>query len=113
MIRGEIVLVRFPFSDLETSKKRPALALVRTELNSKVKLTTLAMITSQIDGLKLAGDYSLVHWEKAGLLNPSLVRLSKVATVEGGLIVKSLGQLTPKDFAGIQASFRKQFNLWI
>ena len=110
---GEVVLVKFPFSDLESSKKRPALVLSNAILTDKVAVLTIAMITSKIDGLKLPGDYKLNHWEKAGLLHPSVVRLSKIATIDSGLVMKSLGHLQSQDIKGIRQGFQKHFKSWI
>jgi len=42
---------------------------------TKNKLVTIAMITSQIDGLKFPGDVLLNEWKAANLLHPSLARL--------------------------------------
>jgi mRNA interferase MazF len=110
---ADVVLVKFPFSDLESSKKRPVLILSCSDLTSKVRLVTLAMITSKIDGLKLPGDYIIKNWKEAHLLHPSLLRLSKVATVEAELVDKRLGRLSLTDIKGIQQAFQRQFKFWI
>jgi mRNA interferase MazF len=75
---GDITLVRFPFTELATTKKRPALVLARTARSPRNRMATLAMITSQIESLKLAGDVLLSDWQAAGLLHPSLLRLAKI-----------------------------------
>lgn len=112
MNAGDIVLVKFPFSDLETTKKRPALVLGAVSLKS-LSLVTIAMITSKIDGIQLPGDVELEDWKQAGLLHPSIVRLSKVATLEHGLIEKRLGKLSRGDFAQLAKVFRKAFSSWL
>jgi len=86
------VLVRFPFADLAAAKKRPALVLTRTARSSRYRLVTLAMITSQVEALKIDGDVLLKDWKPAGLLHPSLLRLAKVATVDGELVDKRIGR---------------------
>jgi mRNA interferase MazF len=110
---GDIVLVKFPFSDLESSKRRPALVLVRSDLTTRVGLVTIAMITSKIEGLKLAGDYLIQNWQEARLLHASLIRLAKIATVELDLVDKNLGRLTNADLKRLQQVFRKQFKFWL
>lgn len=110
---GEIVLVRFPFSDLESSKKRPALVLSQSNVTARVGVVTIAMVTSKIEGLKFPGDHRLQDWESAGLLHPSLVRMSKIATVENDLIDKSLGRLSARDIESLRAVFKKHFKAWI
>jgi mRNA interferase MazF len=113
MRAGDIVLVRFPFSDLESSKKRPALLLSTSELTPKVGLLTIAMITSKIEGLKIAGDFRIKSWKNAGLLHESVVRLSKIATIEKELALKRLGRLQPEDLDGIKSAFKKHFKFWL
>ncbi len=110
---GDIVLVKFPFSDLNSSKKRPALVLNQSRITDKVNLVTIAMITSKIEGIKISGDFKILHWKESGLLHPSLVRLSKLTTLEGDLVEKIMGKLLPVDLKGAKKSFQKQFDFWV
>jgi mRNA-degrading endonuclease toxin of MazEF toxin-antitoxin module len=110
---GDVVLVRFPFSDLAATKKRPALALAHTVRSSRYRLVTLAMITSQVESLKLEGDVALKDWKAAGLLHPSLLRLGKVATVDGDLVEKSIGHLSATDQRAAREAFRRVFAAWV
>ena len=112
MNTSEIVLVRFPFSTLESEKKRPALVLNNVKLTSKISLHTIAMITSKIDGIKLDGDILLNGWKESGLLHPSLLRLSKIATIEQELITKILGKLTSSDEKVVKKAFSTLFKHW-
>jgi mRNA interferase MazF len=110
---GEVALVRFPFSELAAAKKRPALLLARTTRSPRYRLVTVAMITSQIEAMKLEGDVLLADWEGAGLLHPSLLRLAKVATVDEDLIDKVVGRLSPRDLRAARAAFRQVFASWL
>lgn len=113
MKAGDIALVRFPFTDLAATKKRPALVLTRTERSPRNRLATLAMITSQIEALKLEGDVLLGGWRDAGLLHPSLLRLAKIATVDEDLIDRTIGKLTPADHELARRAFRRVFSTWV
>lgn len=113
MTPGSVVLVRFPFADLETTKKRPALVLARTARSPRNRLATLAMITSQIEALRVEGDVELVHWREAGLLHPSLLRLAKVATVDEELVEKVVGELSAKDRKAARGAFQRVFAAWM
>ena len=93
---GEVALVRFPFTEVAAAKKRPALVLARTTRSPRHRLSTVAMITSQVEALKLDGDVLLTDWKAAGLLHPSLLRLVKVATVDEGLVDKTIGRLSAR-----------------
>ncbi len=110
---GDIVLVKFPFTNLETTKKRPALILHHTFHTSKIDIIGIAMITSQIEGYKLYGDVLIGKWKEANLLYPSLVRLSKIATIDSDLIDKKLGHLAPEDIPPIKKTFQKLFDHWV
>lgn len=113
MTPGAIVLVKFPFTHLLSTKKRPALVLVHTHHSTKVELVTVAMVTSKVDGIKLPGDVLMENWEKANLLHPSLVRLSKVATLETSLIEKELGTISENDKSSVRAMFKSLYKMWI
>ena len=113
MTAGDVVLVRFPFASLDTTKKRPALLLASTALARRAELVTLAMITSQVDGVKLPGDVVLSEWKTAKLLHPSLVRLAKIATLDHHLVERKLGALTDADLASVRKSFARMFRAWM
>lgn len=113
MNAGDVVLVRFPFADLTTTKKRPALVLSRVTRTARYRLATLAMITSQVEALKLDGDVLLKDWKSAGLLHPSLLRLAKVATVDMDLVDDSLGRLSAADRASARDAFHRLFSPWM
>ncbi len=106
---GDVILVKFPFSDLESSKKRPALVLNSVSFHKNLSLITIAMITSKVEVARIEGDLQFQDWSDVGLLYPSLLRLSKIATIENKLVSKKLGRLSPRDLSQVGSSFRKQF----
>ena len=106
---GDIVLVRFPFTNLESSKKRPGLVLARIDFSTSVQLYIIAMITSKMDTVKLKGDIKVKLWKEAGLLHPSLVRLSKIATLESEIIEKKMGHFRKEDLVSIKLNFGRIF----
>lgn len=109
---GDIVLVKFPFSNQEGTKKRPALVLSLAEVTDRVSLVTIAMITSKVEGLKFPGDCKIEHWQEVGLLYPSLVRFAKVATIEKELATQVLGRMKTSDLKNAQVAFRRHFKPW-
>lgn len=106
----DTVLVPFPFTDLSTQKKRPALILATIPFNSHHELYVCAMITSQTSGDGLKGDVTLNDWEAAGLLLESRARLAKIVTLEDGLILKRLGAVSKHDRTAIKKSFKQIFS---
>jgi mRNA interferase MazF len=109
MEKFEVILVQFPFTNLEQNKQRPALVLNKTPYSEKLELITLAMITSKLDGPRIVGDYEIKDWKGAGLLHPSLLRLAKIATLENSLVIKTLGFLSETDQKKVKNAFKEQF----
>ncbi|HEX5036142.1 MAG TPA: type II toxin-antitoxin system PemK/MazF family toxin [bacterium] len=109
---GDLVLVPFPFTDLRTTKKRPALVLATIPSKILPTLFVVAMATSQTAGEKILGDYDLQSWKEAGLLHPSRLRLAKVVSLEEDLIQKRLGQLQKEDRKNVAKEFRRVFKDW-
>ncbi|KAA3606170.1 MAG: type II toxin-antitoxin system PemK/MazF family toxin [Calditrichaeota bacterium] len=93
--KWDIILVPFPFTDLSTTKKRPALIISPNSYNDGLDFV-IAFITSKIDAKKRLGDYRIKNWQKANLPKPSMLRM-KFATIDKRIIVKKLGSLTPSD----------------
>lgn len=113
MAIGDLVLVKFPFTNLNTEKKRPALVLAEVPFAKSLDLLVVALVTSKLDGLKLRGDVRLKDWEGANLLHASLVRLSKIATLEAELIDKKIGSLSSADRKTVKAVFQDIFSPWV
>lgn len=113
MKAGDVALVRFPFADVDSTKKRPALVLTATTRSARYRLATVAMITSQTEALKLDGDVTLGDWKKAGLLHPSLLRMAKIATIDAELVDKTIGKLSTGDLRAAQQAFRRVFSDWM
>lgn len=89
--KWDIVLVSFPFSDLKTTKKRPALIIGSGSVDSH-QYYLILFITSKIPAQLEPGDYRIEAWQKAGLPKPSMVRY-KVATVDASIVLKKLGTI--------------------
>jgi mRNA interferase MazF len=88
---GEVVLVSFPFTVGQRAKKRPGLVV----LDSGDADVLIARITTQIYASQW--DVLLTHWQSANLLQQSVVRLHKMATLEKSSIIARLGSLDPQD----------------
>jgi mRNA interferase MazF len=92
--------VPFPFTDLSSTKRRPAL-IVSPDIYNAGKDVVIAYVTSQLNSKPLFGDYKLQKWNEAGLPKPSLVRM-KFATLDKSIIVKRLGTLETVDSEEIE-----------
>ena len=84
---GKIALLKFPFTDGLSYKRRPALVLKDFEDGDIL----VCRVTSKI--YKSKYDIYLDNWEKFGLKLPSVVRVHKMATLETDLIETEMGQI--------------------
>jgi len=89
--KGDIVLLPFPFTNLEGSKLRPALILIALEND-----LTVSFISTKLH-LKEATDLILSPNIQNGLKKESIIKLSKIATISKDLIIGQLGELTQDD----------------
>jgi mRNA interferase MazF len=88
---GEVVLVPFPFSDLSQSKLRPAVCLADVGQGDWV----LCQVTSNPYGDSSAEPLGAPDFASGGLLVASFARPGKLFTANVGLMVRSVGVLSP------------------
>ncbi len=98
--RGDVVLVPFPFSERLVTKKRPAVVVSSNAYHEATDDVLIAQITSKLAVRPRPGDHRIVAWERAGLVTPSLAR-AKLATLDGGLILRRLGTMPESDMRAI------------
>lgn len=88
-IKGDVVVVPFPFSDLTQSKRRPALVI--TALNGD------DLILSQITSKTINDKYAIVvndnDFETGGLKQPSNIRPNRIFTADTHIILYRIGNL--------------------
>jgi mRNA interferase MazF len=88
-VKGDVVVIPFPFSDLSGSKKRPALVLA----NLKGDDIILCQITSQNikDSYALPLDNS--GFSSGSLNKPSNVRPNRLFTAEKSIVIRKIGRV--------------------
>lgn len=105
-LRGDVILVRFPFSDLLRSKVGPAIVVNSPHISQDIFAIPL---TSKTDSL-LEGEFVLSEWKGAGLNVASAVKRG-LYTLHQELIVKSVGTISQSDTARVDASLRTWLGL--
>ena len=105
MKKGDIVLLSFPFTDLKGKEIRPALVLFVSDLD-----VIVAFITTQFKWQNTF-DILLEPNDLNGLKKTSLVRVSKITTIDKDLILGKLGDLDSLDMQSINKSLIKILNL--
>ena len=98
-MRGDVVLIPFPFADLSTTKTRPAVVVSGTLYHQTEPDIIIAAITSQVQHQGNT-DTFLKDWKSAGLLKPSLVKAS-LATLEPSIVRHKLGKLSSSDLSAV------------
>lgn len=87
MNKGEIILVKFPFTDLSSSKLRPAMVLAEREQDVLAAFTTTNISTQNSDEVLL----------KANAVNKlkqdSKLNLFKIAALKKNLVIGKLGNI--------------------
>jgi len=109
--RGEVVLVRFPFTDLTSSKQRPALVVASSIFLAAGDDLLVAAISGQRVERPGRFDHVVSKWESAGLLMPSVVRAGKLVTLHRDLIRRSLGSLSAADLSQVDDLLRQALAL--
>jgi mRNA interferase MazF len=105
MAKGDIVLITFPFTNLSGSKLRPAIILTETNLDS-----TVCFITSQINWQEQT-DIVLFPNDQNGIKKKSLVRTSKIATIDKNLVQGLLGVLSANEITELNNKLKILFQL--
>lgn len=105
MAKGDIVLITFPFTDLSGSKLRPAVVLADMNLD-----LTVCFITTQM-GWQETTDVILTPTATNGLRKPSLIRTSKIATLDKALAKGLLGRLSTQEVSDLNAKLKMLFQL--
>jgi mRNA interferase MazF len=91
MKKGDIVLIPFPFTDLTGTKNRPALILIDSDDD-----ITVSFITTQLKWQEKF-DVKLEPSKENALKKTSLIRLSKITTIDKELVIGKLGQLADSE----------------
>ena len=88
-MRGDVVVLNFPFSDLSQTKRRPALVLAT--------LSGADIILCQITSQARSDQYSVVldqlDFESGGLNQPSRIRPNRLFTADCSIVLYAAGRL--------------------
>ena len=90
-VKGDVVVVPFPFSDLSYAKRRPALVIANLEGDD--------LILCQITGQRIKDNYSIViedsDFETGSLKQTSNARPNRIFTADRSIILYRIGHLRP------------------
>jgi mRNA interferase MazF len=101
---GQIVVFRFPQTDLEEGKLRPALLLGKLPGNYDDWL--ICMISSQtrqyIDGFDEIVRESDNDFGESGLKVTSMIRVGRLAVVSGEILIGAIGQVSTERLSKVK-----------
>jgi len=102
---GQVVLFRFPHTDLEEGKLRPALLLGK--LLGEYDDWLICMISSQMrhyipefDDMVREDD---ADFAASGLKAASVIRIGRLAVVQGEILLGAIGQIAPERLRRIKS----------
>lgn len=108
--RGDVVRVPFPYTDRDTRQHRPALVVSNGGLGAGAALLWVLMITSA-SNRRWPGDIPLVErHEDAGLPVPSVLRTTKIATIDASR-ADHLGTLPAPLWTQVETALRRHLGL--
>lgn len=104
--RGSVILVRFPFSNLTSSKVRPAIVVSAAHPSQDLLIVPL---TSKTDRLQ-PGEFAMHDWQAAGLNVPSAVKRG-VFTIQQSLVIRTVGSISAADVRDLEQALRAWLGL--
>jgi mRNA interferase MazF len=88
-IKGDVVVIPFPFSDLSNSKKRPALVIANLTGDDII----LAQITTKIRKDSYSIDLVSSDFSTGVLSQDSVVRTNRIFTADSNIVLYKVGSL--------------------
>ena len=107
ILQRQIVLLNFPFSNLKTSKVRPAIVLSNDKYNKKSRDVVVIPLTSNT----IKTNYDLIitnkSMEEGNLMVDSRAKINRIFNVEKKLIKMNIGKINKKTFLEIKTILSK------
>lgn len=98
LVKGQVVVVAFPYSDLSSAKKRPALLISNPDGSGDVVLCQITSRSSSDEhSIKLTSkDFTDGH-----LPVDSFIRSNKLFTAHQSIILNAAGQITSEKYQSV------------
>ena len=93
-MKGDVVVLPFPYSDLSAAKKRPALVVAALDGDDVILCQITTQAISDRYAIVLASD----DFESGGLRHPSNIRPNRLFTADGAIIHYRAGVLNGEKF---------------
>ncbi|MFZ5990143.1 MAG: type II toxin-antitoxin system PemK/MazF family toxin [Bacillota bacterium] len=105
----DVVLTKFPFSNLTDFKVRPVLVLSKDSYNRKYADVIVCGITSNLEESEYGIEVSTESLEEGQLKLVSKIRVDAITNIEQDIIIKKIGRLKPTVFREILSRINTLF----
>ena len=105
-IVGEVVVLPFPQTNLQSGKRRPALVVADLPGDDLI----LCQITSRMRSDGFSVPLALADFEKRRLAVDSFIRPNRLFTVEQGVILYAAARIRDAKLAEVKAQIRQFFS---
>ena len=102
---GEVVVLRFPQTNLQTGKRRPALVVADLKGDDLI----LCQITSQARSDGYSVSLTVANFERGRLALNSFIRPNRLFTVEQSVILYAAGKVKSETLHEVRAKIRELF----
>lgn len=105
LVKGDVVVLPFPFSDLSSSKKRPALIVANLEGEDII----LCQITSKMREDNYSIPLAETDFKHGGLKLDSLIKPQRIFTAAKSIILYKIGSLKESKIKRVEEELVKIF----
>jgi mRNA interferase MazF len=99
--KHDVILVRYPFTDLTGSKVRPAIVIGSPHTSHDIFIVPLTSRTIPL----LEGEFVLTDWKGSGLNVASAVKRG-IYTVHQAVVARKVGKLSADDVMRLEVALR-------
>jgi len=104
-VKGDVVVVPFPFSDLSKAKRRPSLVVAALKGNDVI----LCQITSRIKHDVYSIPLENIDFQNGSLPLPSHIRPNRLFTADTQIVIYKAGTLAPSKTKAVEKTLIKIF----
>lgn len=98
----DVVLISFPFTDLQSSKVRPVLVLSNNQYNQKSEDLIAVPITTNLQLREYAISLTNEGLEKGKLLADSMIKIDKIFSIEKKLLKMTIGRIRKEKYIEVR-----------
>lgn len=109
---GDIILIPFPFTDLSGNKVRPALVLgVQNSADDITVCFISSVVPKKVQKFDVVIDQKNKDFKQTGLKLKSIVKTTKIATLDKAVILGKIGEIDKVSINTIKRALKIYFGL--